>query len=78
MANQITLPTELEQKIDEVNQWMFYGDKLRVARKAKKDPDYVGKVLSKQRFSAAIIEAAIEVMNENKARFEIKQKMHIA
>ena len=73
-----TLPTELEAKIDEVHKWMFEGDQDRVAAKSRKSREWVNKVLNKKAFNAQILEAAIEVMNENKARFQIQPNMKIA
>lgn len=78
MAKLKTFPIELEQKIEEVNSWMFYGDKGKVAKRSCKSLEYVGMVLSKKAFNAQVIECAIEVMNENKARFEITPKMQVA
>jgi hypothetical protein len=66
------LPKELDEKITEIHSWMFDGDQDRVAAKARKSREWVSKVLNKKAFNAQIIEAAIEVMNENKARMEIK------
>lgn len=66
------LPPELEAKIDEVKQWMFDGDQARVAKKSKKTREWVNKVLNKHAFNAQILKAAIDVMNDNKAKFEIK------
>lgn len=67
------LPPELEAKINEIKSWMIFdGDQNRVAKKAG---------LSKQRVSAMfnnratpnkrMIEAGVEVMNENKATCEV-------
>jgi hypothetical protein len=64
------LPAELEAKIDEIHSWMFEGDQDKVAAKARKSREWVNKVLNKRAFNAQILEAAIEVMNENKQRFE--------
>lgn len=65
------LPSELEAKIDEVKSWMFDGDQDKVASKSRKSRVWVNKVLNKKAFNAQILEAGIEVMNENKRRFEI-------
>lgn len=65
------LPHELEAKIDEVKSWMLEGDQDRVAAKSRKSREWVNKVLNKKAFNAQILESAIQVMNENKARFEI-------
>lgn len=72
------LAPELEAKIDEVKLWMLEGDQDRVAAKSRKSREWVNKVLNKHAFNAQILEAAIEVMNENKARFECSPKMKIA
>lgn len=72
------LPTELKDKLREVHSWMFEGDQDRVAAKSRKTREYVNKVLNQKAFNASIMEAGIEVMNENKARFEIKSKMNVA
>lgn len=74
------LPPELEAKIDEIKSWMlFEGSQNEVARRARVDKMRVSKVLNK-RISPTpkILDAAIEVMNENKARFECLPKMKIA
>lgn len=73
-----TLPKELEAKLDEVKSWMLDGDQDRVAAKARKSRVYVNRVLNKHVFNAQILEAGIEVMNENKARFQINTTMKIA
>jgi hypothetical protein len=78
MAKLKTFPTELEHKLTEINEWMFYGDKGKVAKRSRKTLEYVGKVLSKKAFNRHIIECAIEVMEENKARFQITPRMKIA
>jgi transcriptional regulator with XRE-family HTH domain len=73
------LAPELEAKIDEVNGWLFYGDGKEVARRARVQKSRVSEVLNKKRTpSKKILDAAIEIMNENKARFEITPKMKIA
>lgn len=73
------LPPELEAKIDEAKSWLIVdGDQDRVAAKARKSRVWVNRVLNKHAFNAQILEAAIEVMNENKARFECQPKMKIA
>jgi hypothetical protein len=73
-----TLPVELEAKIDEVKTWMLDGDQERVAAMSRKSREWVCKVLNKKAFNAVILDAAIKVMNENKARFEIKNNMRVA
>jgi hypothetical protein len=66
------IPPELEAKIDEVRSWMLEGDQGEVARRARVDKTRVSKVLNKRIApTKRVLEAAIEVMNENKARFEI-------
>lgn len=72
------MPPELEDKIREIRQWMFENDMDRVAAKSRKSRRWVGKVLNGHAFNAQIVEAGIEVMNENKARFECQPKMKIA
>jgi hypothetical protein len=66
------LPPELEAKIDEVKLWLFEGDQARVAKKSRKSRQWVNAVLNKHAFNAQILKAAIDVMNDNKAKFEIK------
>lgn len=66
-----TLPLELEAKIDEINGWLFYGDQKEVAKRARTQESRVSEVLHKKRTpTKKILDAAIEVMNENKARFQ--------
>lgn len=73
------IPAELEAKIDEVKSWMFDGDQKLVAKKARRDEPWVSRVLNKKVApDKRILEAAIEVMNENKARFECSNKLRIA
>lgn len=73
------IPTELEAKIDEVHSWMFDGDLERVARLSRKSKDWVCKVLLKRVTpNLAVIEAGVQVMNENKARLEISAQMKAA
>lgn len=79
MAKVHTIPTELQQKVIEANQWLFYGDKKKVAKLANKNEKYTIEVIQAvmrgdgRKFNREIIECAIEVMNENKARFQISQ-----
>lgn len=62
---------ELSAKIDEVKQWLFHSDQKEVAKRARAWETRVSEVLNKKRApNKRILEAAIEVMNENKARFE--------
>jgi hypothetical protein len=72
------IPAELEAKIDEAKSWMFAGDQMEVARRSRKSEEWVSKVMNKHAFNEDIVVAAIEVMNENKAKFEIKAEMKIA
>lgn len=72
------IPTELEAKIDEINLWMFEGDRDKVAAMSRKSREWVSKVLHKKAFNSQILDAAIQIMNENKARFECKPSMKIA
>lgn len=73
------LPVELEAKIDEIHSWMFDGDLDRVVSLSRKSKTWVSKVLNKRVTpNADIIEAGVKVMNENKARFEIRPKLKIA
>lgn len=72
------LPPQLEAKIDEVKSWMLDGDQERVASMTRKSREWVCKVLNKKAFNPVILDAAIKVMNENKARFEIGSTMKIA
>lgn len=74
----ITLPIELEQKIDEAKSWLFEGDQEKVAIKCRKSREWVNKVMNKKAFNAQIVESAIEVMNENKAKFQISASMKVA
>lgn len=70
-----SLPPELEAKIDEVKSWMFEGDQDKVAAKSRKSREWVNKVLNKKAFNAQIVEAAIEVMEENRVRFRCSPLM---
>jgi transcriptional regulator with XRE-family HTH domain len=73
------LAPELEAKIDEISGWMLPGDQEEVARRARVDNSWVSKVLNKKMTpTKKVLDAAIEIMNENKARFEITPKMKIA
>lgn len=70
---------ELEAKIDEVKLWMLEGDQDEVAKRAKVDKTRVSKVLNKRITpTKKVLDKAIEVMNENKHRFECSQNMKIA
>lgn len=65
------LPPELSGKIDEIRSWLFYGDAKEVAKRARTWETRVSEVLNKKRApNKMILDAAIEVMNENKRRFE--------
>lgn len=73
------LAPELEAKIDEVKSWLFYADQKEVAKRAKTWETRVSEVLNKKRQpNKRIMDAAIEVMNENKARFECSPKLKLA
>lgn len=73
------LPPELSAKIDEVKSWMMDGDQARVARKSNKWEAQVSAVLNKKIApDKKILEAAIEMMNDNKARFECNKNLKIA
>lgn len=73
------IPTELSAKIDEVHSWMFEGDLDRVAKLSRKSKEWVCKVLRKKVDpNMEIIEAGIQVMNENKMKLEIRPTMQIA
>lgn len=64
---------ELEAKIDEIRHWMLEGDQKEVARRAGTWESRVSEILNKKRPPhKTILEKAIEVMNENKARFEVQ------
>jgi len=78
MAKSSTIPAELSQKLIEVNEWLFYGDKKEVAKRAHKSYNYTCQVLDGARMCKEVIVCAIEVSNENKARFEITPKMQVA
>jgi hypothetical protein len=78
MAKNKEIPQELATKLKEIDSWLFYGDKKKVAKRVGKRADYVGKVIAGELINPQIIDVAIEVMNENKARFEIKPKMKVA
>jgi hypothetical protein len=74
-----TIPEELQAKIDEAKSWMLEGDLDRVAKVSGKTKGWVSKVLNKRvQPNAEIITAAIKVMNENKALFEINATMKVA
>ena len=74
------LPPELDAKIDEIKSWMiFSGDQDEVARRAKTWKTRVSQILNKRIApDKKVIAAAIEVMNENKARFECQPKLKLA
>ena len=73
------LPTELEAKIDEIHSWMFDGDLDKVAKICRKSRGWVSKVLNKKVTpNMEVIEAGIQVMNENKIKLEIRPTMQIA
>jgi hypothetical protein len=73
------LPKELEERIDEIYSWMFEGDQQRVAKLSGKDAPFVSRVLTKKVSpNKKVLDAGLQVMNENKARFEIKPSMKVA
>lgn len=73
------LPPELEVKIDEIKSWMFSGDQAEVAKRARTWETRVSQILNRRIApDKRVLEKAIEVMNENKARLEIKSQMKIA
>jgi transcriptional regulator with XRE-family HTH domain len=72
------LAPELEAKIDEINGWMLSGDQEEVARRARVDSSWVSKVLNKKMTpTKKVLDAAIEVMEENKTRFQIKPQSNL-
>jgi predicted transcriptional regulator len=74
-----SLPKELDEKITEIKSWMLDGDQVEVAKRSGVAKSYVSRVLNKHVApKREVLDAAIEVMNENKARFEIEPKMKIA
>jgi transcriptional regulator with XRE-family HTH domain len=74
-----SIPAELEAKLDEIKSWMFNGDQDEVAKRAGVKKQNVSAQLNKKQVpSKKVLDAAIEVMNENKARFEIRETMKIA
>lgn len=74
------LPTELNAKIDEIRSWMFLtGSQQRVAKAARISEGYVSQILNgDKKPTPKFMAAAVQVMNENKARFEIGSTMKIA
>jgi hypothetical protein len=72
------LPAELEAKIDETKSWLFDGDQDKVAARCRKSRVFVNRVFNKRAFSTQVLAAGIEVMNENKVKFEIQPSMKIA
>jgi hypothetical protein len=67
------IPTELEAKLDEIKSWMIFdGDQNRVAKKSGLSKQKVSAMLNKHVTpNKKLIEAGVEVMNENKATCEI-------
>lgn len=73
------LPEELTAKIDEIHSWMFDGDLDKVARLSRKSKGWVSKVFNKKVTpNMEVIVAGLQVMNENKVKFEIQPSMKIA
>jgi hypothetical protein len=73
------LSPELEARIDEIYSWMFEGDQKKVAKKARVDEPFVSRVLTKKVFpNKKVLDAAIEVMDENKVRFGCASNMKVA
>lgn len=73
------LPAELEAKIDEIKSWMFDGDQKEVVKRSGVKKQNVCAMLNKRQWpSKKVLDAAIQVMNENKARFEVRETMKIA
>lgn len=67
-----TIPTELQEKLAEIRSWLFDGDQKVVAKRSRSGEGHVSRVLNgKMNPNKKILDTAIEVMNENKARFEI-------
>jgi transcriptional regulator with XRE-family HTH domain len=70
------IPAELSAKIDEAKSWMFDGDQKEVAKRSGQAESRVSQVLNKRIApDKSIIKYAVEVMNENKLRFEISPIM---
>jgi uncharacterized protein (UPF0179 family) len=67
------LPVELQAKISEAKSWLFDGDLDKIAKRSNKSKEWACKVMNGHAFNVHVVEAAIEVMNENKARFQISQ-----
>ena len=75
------LPPELEAKIDEVKLWMFNGGQRIIHIRTGVDEGTIAKMLNKKMTpSDKVLKAAIELMNERKAKFEVSTvpKMKIA
>jgi hypothetical protein len=73
------IPAELDAKIDEIKSWMLDGDQKEVAKRARTFETRVSQILNKRIApDKKVLDFAIEVMNENKARFEIKPSMKVA
>jgi tRNA U38,U39,U40 pseudouridine synthase TruA len=73
------LAPELESKIDEINGWLFHADQKEISKRSRRDEPWVSRVLNKKLPpDKRILDAAIEVMNENKARFECGHKLKLA
>jgi hypothetical protein len=75
------LPKELDELIDEIHCWMFSGDQKEVAKRARVAESRVSEILNKRIApNKKVLDAGVEVMNENKARFQvpIKPAMKVA
>jgi hypothetical protein len=79
MAKVRDIPEELHTKVIEIKSWLFHGDVKEVAKRSSTPRQTVSSMMNlKATPSKRVLECAIEVMNENKARFEIKPKMKVA
>jgi hypothetical protein len=73
-----TKPQEFINKLSEVNSWLFYGDVAKVVKRSGKSLTYVSRVLAGKHHNETIIQCAIEVMEENKVKFNCAQPMKVA
>lgn len=73
------LPLELAAKIDEIKSWMMDGDQKEVAKRARTFETRVSQILNKKIYpDKRVLDVAIELMNENKLRFEVRPEMKVA